>query len=256
MVNNTQSPQLAAAMSRVRTSAGWFNAIALFSVINAIVVLTGMKVRFIVGLALVDIITPPSIGFGHPDAWIALVLDAIVAGVWVLFASQAKKARRWAFITGMILYLLDAAACLIFQDFVTALFHGYVLYRLFLGVQACGEAEAAKRQAVHMAPFGQPGVPGAWPPPPSAPPLGNWPQAGQPPTGYGQPAPYNQIPTMPPPAGPRPGLQQPAPGQPGFVDPLAQPSPYFGSTQSSPNTAPPQPLHQGQWLTAEPDENG
>jgi len=227
-MNNVQSPQAANAQARVNAGASWFTAIAGFSVINAIIGMIGLKIHFIIGLALCELIDAFGQGVGGAAGkGVAFVADLIVAGVWVFFASQARKGAKWPFIVGMILYLIDGVFYGIAGDWFPAAFHAYVLFRLFGGLGAVNDLQAVRAQeAMGFSggyPAGAPGQPGAWPPPPG--------QAAPPQFGQN---PYGQAP--PPGAYPPPAGAYPPPAQPTYpVQPPAQP---YGQNLDGSSTGP------------------
>jgi hypothetical protein len=249
MNNIGPSPQMASALARTRSGASWFNAIALFSLVNAVVGMIGAKIHFIIGLALCEVIDGAGQSFGTTGKAVAFVCGLLVAGIWALFAMQAKKGLRWPFIVGMIFYLLDGILFAVFTDYIPAVFHAYVLYRLFVGLQAAGEfrslqAAGAQQNAWYA---GQPPPQGAWPPPPGTP------QNTFPPPQSGYPPQPGYPPQMPqsgyPPQGPQPGYQQP-----GYAPPGAQPGyPPQGYSQPGASAQPyGSPPAYGQQQPADP----
>ncbi|MGO8670617.1 MAG: hypothetical protein ACLQVD_04520 [Capsulimonadaceae bacterium] len=255
MTNETGlPPQMASALSRARSGAGWFNAIAAFSLVNAVIGMVGANIQFIVGLGLCEIFDTVGQQFGATGKGIAFVGDLLVAGFWVFIANQAKKGLRWPFIVGMILYLLDALLFLAFKDFISAAFHAYVLFRLFAGFQAAGEFTSMRAQQPPLGAGSQgawygvgqpPAQPGAWPPPPAVQQPGYPPATGQQPgslppmglqPGYPPPPVYQQPGSPPPGSVPPPGYPI-SPGQwPPVVqqaDPYAQP----GASSQPPRTS-------------------
>jgi hypothetical protein len=72
---------------------------------------------------------------------IGLVLSILIAGVFAVFGFFAGKAQRWAFITGMALYGLDAVLLLFFQDWIGFLFHLYFLWGLWNGLRALNQLQ-------------------------------------------------------------------------------------------------------------------
>ena len=216
-MNNVQSPQEASAQARVNSGASWFTAVAGFSLVNAVIGMIGAKIHFIIGLALCEIIDQiGQMSGGATGKGIAFVADLVIAGVWVFFAMMARKGARWAFIVGMILYLIDGIIYVIGTDILPAVFHAYVLFRLFQGLSAAGELKAIRAQQATGFSGGYPGsapaAPGAWPPPP------------------GQPAPPQFGGT---PYGQQPGAYPP-PAQPGAFPPPAQPGAYPPPAQYPP----------------------
>jgi len=144
----------AALIRRAHASARWFYWIAGLSVINTLIAMSKAGLVFVVGLGTTQIIDGIASRMESGGMAVALVLDAVVAGVFVLFGVFAKKGHSWSFLVGMILYALDGAlilglSLLAKADLpILALgFHGYVLYLLFMGWKASMELNAMARGA-------------------------------------------------------------------------------------------------------------
>ncbi|TAL04594.1 MAG: hypothetical protein EPO07_04890 [Verrucomicrobia bacterium] len=129
----------AATLGRVRASASWFYWVAGLSLVNSVVAFSGGEWRFLFGLGVTQIFDAIGHGIEGTGKFIALFLDLLAAGALVLFGVFAGKRHTWAFITGMVLLGLDGGIQLLGQDWIGAAFHGYVLFRLFQGMQACRE---------------------------------------------------------------------------------------------------------------------
>ncbi len=128
---------------RARSGASTFYWIAALSALNSLIAVFGGNVFFVVGLGFNMIVAGVAIGLGKAAPSIALianvigiVLNIVIAGIFALFGYFAGKGYRWAFITGMVLYALDAVLSLLFQDWIGVLFHLYFLWLLFSGLQA------------------------------------------------------------------------------------------------------------------------
>ncbi len=87
---------------------------------------------------------------------VALVLDAMVWGVFALFGFFAGKGHSWSFIVGMIFYAMDGLLILglslkagVNLPILSLGFHAYVLFILFTGLKACMDLKAAARGAGH-----------------------------------------------------------------------------------------------------------
>ena len=65
-----------------------------------------------------------------------LSLDLFICCVFALCGVLAARGHRWAFISGMLLYGLDAILTLVSQDFFGFGFHLFFLWFLFTGLQA------------------------------------------------------------------------------------------------------------------------
>ena len=146
------TPAGAALMRRAHASARWFYWIAGLSVINTLIAMSKSGVVFVVGLGTTQIIDAIATRMESGGMAVALVLDAIVAGVFVLFGVFSAKGHTWSFLVGMILYALDGAlimglSLLAKADLpILALgFHGYVLFLLFVGWKANMQLNAMAR---------------------------------------------------------------------------------------------------------------
>ena len=77
---------------------------------------------------------------------VGLVLSILLSGVFALFGFFAARAQRWAFITGMILYGLDALLLLLFKDWIGFLFHLYFMWGLWNGLGALNQLQKLTAQ--------------------------------------------------------------------------------------------------------------
>ncbi len=121
----------------VQSAASWFYWIVGLSAINSLAAHTGMGFSFFLGLAITALVD-----YGSGSMVFALVVDAVVYGLFVVLGLKAARGARWAFIVGMILYALDGALYLIGQQWFSVAFHGYALYCLFKGLQALNASRA------------------------------------------------------------------------------------------------------------------
>lgn len=133
----------AGAMGSLRSSASWFYWVAGLSLVNTVLALTGVGIRFIFGLGVTQIFDAFGAGFAGAGTLVALVLDLLAAGVLVLFGVFANKGQTWAFIVGMALLALDGLLLLLVRDWLGVAFHAYVLFRLFQGFQISRQLRAA-----------------------------------------------------------------------------------------------------------------
>jgi hypothetical protein len=126
--------------SRIASGASWFFWIAGLSIINSILVFTGSDWNFIVGLGVTQFIDGIALAIldevGNIASAIALSLDVLVAGIFVLFGFFARKRHNWAFIVGMVLYAIDGLIFLLVQDYLGMGFHVLALYFIFKGFKA------------------------------------------------------------------------------------------------------------------------
>ncbi|HEU5070013.1 MAG TPA: DUF4339 domain-containing protein [Verrucomicrobiae bacterium] len=127
----------AATASQLKSGASWFYWIAGLSLVNSIAATWGSDWRFIVGLGVTQIVDAVGAEIANGGRFVALALDLMVAGVFVLFGVFAHKRHLWAFIVGMILFGLDGLVFLLGRDWIGVGFHVFVLFCLFRGCQAC-----------------------------------------------------------------------------------------------------------------------
>jgi len=144
--------------ARVRSGANWFYWIAGLSLVNSVSSLLGGGLTFVIGLGATQIIDAIAYGLTEGlDAQtagivsaIALIMNVCLAAIFVLFGVFANKQHRWAFITGMVLYALDAVIFIVFPDILSIAFHLYALFGLFTGLRALPAPE--KKQASVITP--------------------------------------------------------------------------------------------------------
>jgi hypothetical protein len=127
---------------RLDGSAKWFYWIAALSVINAGLIIGGAGIRFIIGMGITDVAAAIGGGSGSAGIMAAIVVTAFAAGLCALFGYLGLKKHAWVFWVGMLLYAIDGAILVLIQDYLSAAFHAYVLYNLFLGAKALKELKA------------------------------------------------------------------------------------------------------------------
>ena len=121
---------------RLKSGASWFYWIAGLSLINSIVALTGSNWRFIIGLGVTQVFDVFGQSMSGGGKVVALILDLLAAGIFILFGVFANQRHHWAFITGMVLFALDGMLSLLIQDWLGLGFHALVLYWIFRGFAA------------------------------------------------------------------------------------------------------------------------
>jgi hypothetical protein len=125
-------------VSRMRSGGNWFYWIAALSLINSVSALTGSGFGFIVGLGITRILDEAVTGSA-----VALTLNIVIAGAFILLGVFANKAHLWAFIVGMAVYALDGVIFAMVGQWLAAGFHAFVLYGLFNGFRAARLLRAA-----------------------------------------------------------------------------------------------------------------
>jgi hypothetical protein len=122
------------------SGARWFFWIAALSMINSIISLSDGQWNFLAGLGMTQVISGFAVGLapdlGSAVTVVALVLDALVAGVFVALGWFAQKSQTWAFIVGIVIYTLDGLIFLMFQEWFSLAFHAFVLFSIVRGLLA------------------------------------------------------------------------------------------------------------------------
>ncbi len=172
MINGNDGMERAAAARQTQVGGDWFFWIAGFSVVNSLLSAFGATIHFVIGLGTTEVFDglagAGGKGFGAANV-IALLLDLVAAGVYVLFGFFARRGAKWAFVTGMIFYLLDGLLLLVFKDWLSVAFHGYALFRIFQGFQAAQRFNQLSSAPTYTPVGSVPPPPSdVWPPPPSA----------------------------------------------------------------------------------------
>jgi len=127
-----------------KNGSSWFYWIAGLSLINSVILMMGGRWSFIIGLGLTQLIDAiatimaDELGSGADVVVkiVAIILDIVVAGIFVVFGVFARKGHKWAFVVGMVLYALDGLIFLWVGDYLSIGFHLFVLYGLYRGLRA------------------------------------------------------------------------------------------------------------------------
>jgi hypothetical protein len=129
--------------SQFKGGASWFYWIAGLSLINTGVAFLNGSWNFIAGLGITQIIDAYAYMLADYNSkaviYVGLLLDLLIIGMYFVFGKLALKRKRWVFITGMVLYSLDAIIFLFIQDYFSVLFHVYAVYCIYKGLKAANE---------------------------------------------------------------------------------------------------------------------
>jgi hypothetical protein len=139
--------QKARVLQALKGSASWFVMIAALSMVNSILAMSGASVRFIFGLGLSQIVDALAHQAGSPGYVLDLIINGIIAGVFVLFWNFARQGQKWAWYVGMAVYVVDGVLLLLFKDYLAIAFHAYALYRMSSGLKLLPILERLDRQA-------------------------------------------------------------------------------------------------------------
>jgi len=125
---------------RYKGGANWFYWIAGLTIVTSLISAFGGGWRFLLSLGTTQIIDAIAQGLatelGNAPKVIAFVLDLIITGTFVVFGYLAGKKLLWAYIAGMVVFLLDGLVTLAIQDWIGVIAHGVILFFMFPGFQA------------------------------------------------------------------------------------------------------------------------
>jgi hypothetical protein len=135
---------------QMKNGANWFFWIAGLSLINTIVFLFDGSIYFVVGLGITQVVDGlmyyAAEDFGPELApfvqIVGLAINLVIMGIFLFFGLRARKGKRWAFITGLILYGLDVLLLIWAGDLFSILFHAVALFGLVQGLRAAGKLAA------------------------------------------------------------------------------------------------------------------
>jgi hypothetical protein len=144
-------------LQRFKNGASWFYWLAALSIINSLLSVFEANVRFIFGLTITQVFDGEAKGFqqqGFETAiWIALGLDFLAAGFFVLVGTLALRGMHFMFIIGLVVYFLDAllALGLLWLGVISPLallFHAFVIWQIWNGWRAHRQLDALADAAV------------------------------------------------------------------------------------------------------------
>jgi hypothetical protein len=126
---------------RFKSGANWFYWIAALSIINSAIYFFKGSWNFIFGLGITQLIEGILIEFGSIGITIAIILNSIILGIFLLIGRLSNKRKRWAYIIGMVIYSLDSLVFLLAADIWSIGFHGFALFSMYGGLKAMKELE-------------------------------------------------------------------------------------------------------------------
>lgn len=130
----------------VKAGAGWFLTVAVLSMVNSILALSGAGIRFIFGLGMAELVDGLAHQAGQTGIPLDLIINGFVAAVFALFWNFARKGQHWAFLVGMCLYAIDALLMLYFKDILAVAFHAYAFYRIYTGMSGIANLRSIEGQ--------------------------------------------------------------------------------------------------------------
>ena len=135
--------QVHAADPQVQSAARWFWWIAGLSLVNTVMFHAGSDTNFVLGLAAT---TLASVAF-HDILPVAIGLAGVTIGFFFVMGLLAQRHKLWAFVVGLVLYVLDGLVYLVFEDWMSVAFHGVAAFFIFKGILRLRELRSAGVEA-------------------------------------------------------------------------------------------------------------
>ena len=132
---------------KIKSGANWFFLIGILSVINSLYVLfTKAETGFIIASGITRVIRNIVLQTGSDTIATALVLEILVALLFILIGFLARNKHKWAFMAGVSIYILDALILLRALDIFSIAFHIIILLFIFKGIRALKVFERIERK--------------------------------------------------------------------------------------------------------------
>ena len=148
--NNYDHIQHSELSDRFRSGANWFYWIAGLTLVTSVISLLGGGWRFFLSLGVTQLIDAIAVvtaeSLGDATKVVAIVLDIFISAMFAGFAFFAQKRQMWAYVLGMVVFLLDALISIVFIDFIGIIVHGFVLFMMIRGFVAGREMLALERE--------------------------------------------------------------------------------------------------------------
>jgi len=141
----------ATALLRLKSGARWFFWVAGLSLLNTAAAFGGAHMHFLVGLGITQVVDALARRAGAAATLPALVIDVMIAGLFLALGLWSSRCNQFAFVAGMLLYAADGALTLLAHDYLSVAFHGLALFYMYRGFDAAqqlrGLAELGKVRA-------------------------------------------------------------------------------------------------------------
>ena len=153
--NNNDYGYHAELSQRFASGANWFYWIAGLTLVTSLIGLLGGNWSFLLSLGITQVIDGFALyfaeSFGEAPKVIAIVLDIFITAIFVGFGYLAGKRHMWAYLTGMILFLLDSLISVVIFDWLGILMHGFALVMMIRGYIAGRDLVAYERDLAEAA---------------------------------------------------------------------------------------------------------
>jgi hypothetical protein len=121
---------------KIRNGSYWIFVIAGLSVVNFIVFLLGSNINFLIGLAFTQFLAAFTRVLGGDIKVWAVIITLIVVAIFVICGFFARKGISWAFITAIVIYVIDTCLFFIVKDWLSIVFHILAVYFIIMGARS------------------------------------------------------------------------------------------------------------------------
>lgn len=138
-------------LNQAKSGASWFYWIAGLSLVNTLINFFGGQWSFFAGLGITQIVDAIVSNGGEITGITAvkvvgLVINLTIGAIFVCCGFFSNNLQIWAFVIGMILYLLDGLLVLGLGAYLPAAFHAFALFMIFRGLLAARSVKSAAIQ--------------------------------------------------------------------------------------------------------------
>ncbi len=148
---NADSVQQLQLNQKYRSGVHWFYWIAGLTLVTSVISLAGGGWRFFLSLGITQLVDAIAVelsaSLGNATKVIAIVLDIFAIAVFATAGWLAGKRHLWAYVVGMVLFLLDGVVSLVFGDWLGVIVHAVVLVVMFRAFQSGLELSALERSS-------------------------------------------------------------------------------------------------------------
>ena len=137
---------------KYRSGVQWFYWIAALTLVTSVISLAGGDWRFFLSLGVTQLIDAIAVelsaSLGNATKIIAIVLDIFAIAAFAAVGWLASKRQMWAYVVGMVLFLLDGLVSLVFGDWLGVIVHAILLFVMFRAFKSGLDLSALERSQV------------------------------------------------------------------------------------------------------------
>ncbi len=131
--------------NQAKKGANWFYWIAGASLINTIIFLFNGSVSFIIGLGITQLVSGIALAVEAETDSVSMpkvgvfLINLAISAVFAAIGYFGGKGMIWAFIVGIVLYVLDGLIFILFEDLLSIGFHIFALIFIVRGFLAANK---------------------------------------------------------------------------------------------------------------------